>query len=417
MSAENSALAEWRRYWTLPLAAALGYTTAVLHVYSIGPFMAPIAQEFGFSRAQMSAGITIVGLVAAAMSVPIGLLVDKVGPRRVGLLGVVLSTMAFASLGTATGGIANWIFLWCLMAGAVLFTQATVWTSAVASRFETSRGLAFAITLSGASVASTVCPILAVWLIDAYNWRVGFFGLAAIWLAFVLPMMLLFFRGAQDTAGETGPAAAGNKGAPGVSVAEGLHTTAFWKLLIACGLFTFTVLGIMVHFVPMLTDGGSGRLVAASIASLIGIFSIVGRLGTGFLLDRLPSHLVGGAVFLIPILACAILLTDTPNTLVLSVAAACLGLTIGAEVDVIAYLTSRHFGLKNYGVLFGSMVGALCLGTAFGPLAAGVIFDVTGGYQQFLYLTIGAMLISGAALVTLGRPRYAASGQAAADAA
>lgn len=101
MSAENGALAEWRRYWTLPLAAALGYTTAVLHVYSIGPYMAPIAQEFGFSRAQMSVGITIVGLVAAAMSVPIGLLVDKVGPRRVGLLGAVLSTLAFASLGTA----------------------------------------------------------------------------------------------------------------------------------------------------------------------------------------------------------------------------------------------------------------------------------------------------------------------------
>ena len=87
MNATNSAIAEWRRYWTLPLAAALGYATVVLHFYSIGPFMTPIAQEFGFSRAQLSLGITIAGLVAAAMSVPIGLLVDKVGPRRVGLAG------------------------------------------------------------------------------------------------------------------------------------------------------------------------------------------------------------------------------------------------------------------------------------------------------------------------------------------
>ena len=208
MSATNSAIAEWRRYWTLPLAAALGYTTVVLHFYSIGPFMSPIAQEFGFSRAQLSLGITIAALVAAAMSVPIGLLVDKVGPRRVGLLGVVGTTTTFALLGTASGGMANWIFLWCLYAGANLFCQATVWTSAVASRFESSRGLAFAITLSGASLASAVFPIVSVWLIDTYNWRVGFFGLAAIWLAIVL------------------------------------------------------------HLIPILTDGGSGRLEAASIASL-----------------------------------------------------------------------------------------------------------------------------------------------------
>ena len=192
--------------------------------------------------------------------------------------------------------------------------------------------------------------------------------------------------------------------------------SAFWRLLIACGLFTFTLFGIMVHLIPILTDGGSERLMAASIASLVGIFSIIGRLGTGFLLDRLPGHLVGGVVFLIPILPCAILLSGSPDFLLLSVAAACLGLTVGAEVDVIAYLTSRHFGLKSYGVLFGAMVGALCLGTAFGPLAAGVIFDASGSYRQFLYLTIGAMLLSGTALATLGRPRYAASGQAAAEA-
>lgn len=417
MSATNSAMAEWRRYWTLPMAAAMGYTTVVLHFYSIGPFMTPIAQEFGFSRTQLSLGITIAALVAAAMSVPIGLLVDKVGPRRVGLLGVVLTTMTFALLGTATGGFANWIFLWCLYAGANLFCQATVWISAVASRFESSRGLAFAITLSGASLASAVFPVVSVWLIDTFGWRVGFFGLAAIWLAIVLPMLLLFFRGAQDTAGETSAAAAGNRSAPGIRVAEGLRMSAFWRLLIACGLFTFTLFGIMVHLIPILTDAGSERLVAASIASLVGIFSIVGRLGTGFLLDRLPGHLVGGVAFLIPILPCAILLAESPNILLLSVAAACLGLTVGAEVDVIAYLTSRHFGLRNYGVLFGAMVGALCLGTAFGPLAAGMVFDASGSYLQFLYLTIGAMLLSGTALATLGRPRYAASGQAAAEAA
>src|SRR5262245_32013485 len=116
MSTTQTAAAEWRGYWFLPLAAALGYSTAVLHTYSIGPFIGPLQQEFGWSRAQISVGITIAGLAGAAFSVPMGLLVDRFGPRIVGLIGVLFMTGAIALLGTATGDAANWIFLWCLVA-------------------------------------------------------------------------------------------------------------------------------------------------------------------------------------------------------------------------------------------------------------------------------------------------------------
>ena len=99
----NTAASEWRSYWSLPLAAALGYSTAVLHTYAIGPFMASLQQEFAWSRAQLSVGITIAGLVGAAFSVPMGMLVDRLGPRLVGLIGVLLMTAAFALLGYRDG--------------------------------------------------------------------------------------------------------------------------------------------------------------------------------------------------------------------------------------------------------------------------------------------------------------------------
>src|SRR3990170_4722528 len=99
MSTSASATAEWRNFWFLPLVAALGYSTAVLHTYAIGPFIAPLQQEFGWSRAQLSIGITIAGLAGAAFSVPIGMLVDRLGPRVVGLIGVLLMTASFALLG------------------------------------------------------------------------------------------------------------------------------------------------------------------------------------------------------------------------------------------------------------------------------------------------------------------------------
>src|SRR5262249_49025442 len=111
-------------------------------------------------------------------------------------------------------------------------------------------------------------------------------------------------------------------------------------------------------------------------------------------------------VFLLPILACALLLFDGANPLSQSIAAAVFGLTVGAEVDVIAYLVSRYFGLKHFGVFSGAMIGALALGVAFGPLGAGAAFDRFGGYSQFLVLTMIFMAISSAALATLNRPRF-----------
>ncbi|MDB5970373.1 MAG: transporter [Hydrocarboniphaga sp.] len=405
MGATNNAAAEWRRFWFLPLVAALGYATSVLHVYSIGPFIAPLHQEFGWSRAQISAGITVSAIISGIFCIPIGMLVDRIGPRFVGLVGVLVMAAAFALLGTATGHTSNWLMLWAAVAVGTFWVQATVWTSAVASRFETSRGLAFALTLSGASVAATVFPMLATWLIGSYGWRTAFPAMAGIWAALVFPLLFLFFRGARDQ-GRLQRAAAASvaRARAGVSFSEGLRSPALYKLLLASGLFSFTLIGALVHFVPILTDAGAVPLKAAGIASLIGIFSIVGRLGTGVLLDRFPGHRVGALAFLIPIIACALLLLDGANPISQSVAAAAFGLTVGSEVDVIAYLAAKHFGLKNFGALYGVLQMALACGTAFGPLAAGTVFDHYGSYAPFLMLTIALMAVSAVALFSLGLP-------------
>ena len=82
MTASNSALAEWRHFWFLPFAAALGYSTSVIHVYSLGPFIEPLQQEFGWSRAQVSVGISIASFISAMFCIPIGIVVDRIGPRR-----------------------------------------------------------------------------------------------------------------------------------------------------------------------------------------------------------------------------------------------------------------------------------------------------------------------------------------------
>ncbi|GAB3104168.1 MFS transporter [Aestuariicella hydrocarbonica] len=404
MALSGSALGEWRKFWFLPLAAALGYATSVLHVYSFGPFIEPLQQEFGWSRAQISSGLTIASIVSAVFCIPIGILVDRVGPRRIGLIGILLMCGSVALLGTATGTKTNWLMLWVGTAIGTLWIQATVWTSAVTSRFEASRGLALAITLSGAAISATLFPLIATWLIGEYGWRFAFRGLSGMWVLFVFPILFMCFRSAHDEAIK--PTKAANpepkKVLHGLTLAEGLRSPALYKLLMASGLFSFTAIGIVVHFVPILTDRGAEPLAAAGIASLVGVFSIIGRLGTGFLLDRFRAHLIGATAFLIPLVGCSLLLLDGSNPMYQALAAAIFGLTLGSEVDVIAYLAAKYFGLKNFGALYGSLVMALSLGTAFGPLVAGAVFDQYDSYTPFLQLTMILMGASALALFSLG---------------
>ncbi|TXC72751.1 MFS transporter [Sphingomonas ginsenosidivorax] len=389
----------------LPIAAALGYATSVIHIYGLGPYIEPISQSFGWSRTQVTIGLTLSTLVQAVFGLPIGLLVDRYGPRRFGLVGILLTCGAFALLGTATGSSGNWYVLWGILALATLPVQATIWTSAVATRFEASRGLAFAITLCGASVAVAVFPLLGTWLIARHGWQTAVAIQGAIWAAIAFPMIVLFFRGAHDASRtQTRVAKADRAVLSGVTLGEGLRSTIYLRLLLASLLFTFTIIALVVHFVPILTDRGASRIEAAGIVSLVGIFSILGRLATGLLLDRFRASWVGAAVFLLPVVGCLLLLTVGGTGVGQALAAAFVGLTLGAEVDVIVYLTTRHFGLKSFGGLYGGLLTALSIGTATGPLGAAAVFDAYGSYAPFLALTCLFMVASSAALLTLPQP-------------
>lgn len=401
-----SAAAEWRGHFMLPVAAALGYATSVIHIYGIGPYIQPMAESLGWSRTQVTFGVTIATLVQALMSIPVGLAVDRYGPRALGVGGVLLSASAFALIGTATGNALNWYLLWLLMAAATLPVQATVWTSAVASRFEASRGLAFAVTLCGASVAQAIFPYLGARLIGTFGWQQAMAWQAGIWIALAFPVIFLFFRGARDRPRGGGKRIAAEPEGivDGLSFAEGIRTTTYARLFLTCLMLTFGMVAMSIHFVPVLTARGATATSAAGIASLIGLASIVGRLGTGFLIDRFQARLVGGSVFILPATGAIILLFSGAGGPGPMLAALFIGLTLGAEIDVIVYILTRYFGLRAFGALYGALLIALSLGTAIGPLVAARIFDQTGSYDLFLWTTAGLMLASSAALFSLPRP-------------
>ena len=410
-TAPQSAMAEWRRYGAVPIAAGIGYSTMAIQTYGIGPFVAPLEQEFGWSRAEVMLGLTISNTIGVLFNFAVGVLADRLGPRRVALSGVVVKTSAIALLATATGTVLNWSLLWLLVAAGAVLAQANVWASAVASRFDKGRGLALAVTLSGSSFCAAIVPVLATSLIGQYGWRMAFVAVAAMWLAVVLPVVFLFFHGRQDEQRLARKAASAAEVSdapvdlPGVTIREGMRMIAFWQLMIAAFAFAFYTMAIAPSLVPLLTGKGQTALVAAELAALMGIVGIVARISAGFLLDHFSARALGVAVFTLPVLGCGLMLAEAPSHLVLALAVASFGITIGAEYDVVFYLVSRHFGLRSFASLMGGLLTAGALGGAVAPLIAGGLHDRFGGYDEMLVLLMVLMGAGALAIATMGRPK------------
>lgn len=394
---------EWRQYGYLPLVAALGYSVMGLQTYAIGPFVAPLEAQFGWSRAEVMIGLTISNAIGALLNMGVGVMVDRIGPRPVALTGIVFKAAAMMLLATGTGALFNWSVLWVAVGLAATLLQAQVWTSAVASRFDRGRGLAIAVALCGTSFAAAVCPLLATWLIATHGWRAAFVGIGLVWLVVTLPVVFIAFRGRQDEARRAGaPAIAAVTG--GMTVREGLRHPAFLKLLFAGFSYAFYTLAMSPNLVPILSEKGLGAMAAAGIASLMGWMAIGGRLSAGFLVDRWRAHLVGAGMFLLPVIGCTLLLTGSTSLLLLAPAVAIVGLTIGAEFDVVIYLVSRHFGLRSFGTLMGAVLSAGALGGAIAPVLSGWVHDVTGGYDALLVGLMALMTLNAASIATLGQP-------------
>jgi MFS family permease len=225
-----------------------------------------------------------------------------------------------------------------------------------------------------------------------------------------LPVVFLFFYGRQDDerrdrkAAEV--AAAELPPLPGVTIREGLRMPAFWQLMVAAFAFAFYTMSIAPNLVPLMSEKGQTALVAAQLAAIMGMVGIVARISAGFLLDHFSATILGTAVFTLPVIGCGLMLIDVPGYLVLALAVASFGITIGAEYDVVFYLVSRHFGLKSFASLLGALLTSGALGGAAAPLVAGWLHDRSGDYDQMLVLLMILMGSGAVAIATMGRPKH-----------
>jgi len=409
---------ELRREWRILPPCLAGITLCSVHGYSLGVMIVPLEQEFGWTRAEISGGMFIISLIALFAAPMSGFATDRFGPRRIALFGIPLFGGCLALLSMATANIASWWGLWALLAVGNMFLLPTVWTKAINGRFDANRGIALAIALCGTGIAAAFVPSLTNWLIADFGWRNAYVGLGLIGVVTVFPLAWFLFRPdspVADAAPAVAQAATPAPDSSGVSARQGYTMPSFIKMAAAIWLFSAAICALTTNAVPVLLSRGMTPATAAGLAGLLGIGSILGRIGGGFLLDRFDAGKVAALSVTLPAVA-VLLLLAFPGDVAAGLACLIVGLGIGTEVDCCAYLAARHFGLRSFGTLFGTLNGLMLFGNGIAPVLANHVYDVTRSYEIVLWFQIPACLGTALLFLWLGPyPSFTGEGGAEAE--
>lgn len=406
----GSARAEFASGWRMLVACVVGVAfsiTTMAVTYTLGSFVGPLTEEFGWSRQQILSVAIFTTAAFIPASLTAGWIVDRYGARRLITLSQAAFGLGFIALGLWTRSLVTFYALYFLLPLLAIGTTQTVFSKVLLRHFVKARGLALGIALSGTGLCVLVMPSLLAWVIAEWGWRGGYVAAGLMPLLVALPFSLAWIHDEPPPAeGRVRPmvaAATAQLGELAIGVREAMLGYRFWVLAVAFFVASGAATGLLINVVPMLVDRGHDPITAGAALSSVGISVVVGRLLVGALFDRYWAPLVG-ALLLVPAgLAVCGLYQDSLSwntTLVLLVAA---GLATGAETDLCAYLVSRYFGLRHFGKLYAAQTVAIALGAAiFSPLF-GWIYDRFGSYDYAMLLAGAGYALCGLLVLTLGR--------------
>ncbi len=373
--------------WSVVFASTLGLmvTQGPVMTFSFGVFLPSFESEFGWNRGQISLALTLTILSAAVVMPLAGRLLDGIGARRFALWALLIFGVSVMSLYFVPGRLALF-YAWFVVIGVLAAGAAPgPFARAVSAWFDRKRGLALGLCMAGVGIGAAIMPLIARSATAAFGWRGAYVVIGCLILIVIPVLFWLFHNEPGDVGGyvdNDSTAESGNaqKQLPGMTRSEAFGQRTFWLLLAAFLIAAFTINGTTVHLVPLLLDRGVTFEAAAGTASFIGLALIFGRVLAGYLLDRVFAPYVAIGFLCGPILGMVILAQGGSGaTAILS--AALLGLGVGAEVDLIAYMASRYFGLRSFGEIYGYLFGVFIVGTGLGPLATGMAFDRMGDYS------------------------------------
>jgi MFS family permease len=370
---------------------------------TFGVFLKPVMADMGWDRGTASFALSI-GPFLSALAVPVlGRLMDRWGIRAVALPGILIYAGLLGLVGLSPHSL--WVFaILAGLAGAASAIQTPLsYAKAIAAWFDRRRGLALGIAMAGVGLGAIVLPQLSRVLIERYGWRGTYVILAVMTAAIALPAVALWIREPRPGEGERRPGAEHVSG-PGLTAREAARTERFWVLGVVFFLVALAINGMTAHVVPLLTDHGLSAAAAAATLGTFGLATLAGRLLAGFLVDRIFAPYIATVFFLAPVAGFGLLATASGGLPVVGVVL--MGLGLGTEIDLIAFLVSRYFGHRSFGEIYGYFFMIFGLGTAIGPFLGGLIYQLAGSYDNALIGAGAALVIASICVNRLGEYVY-----------
>ena len=402
----NRSIGHWT-YFAVVFGAALGLFAGLTPSFHAagGIFARPVAAEFGWGRsiASLSYSASMLGLTVGSPLV--GMLMDRFGVRRViAVLGVAYG-LAVIGMSQQNGSTALWIGLSALVGIFGASVSVVGYLAVLPQWFDRRLGLALALAMCGLGLGTMVMPQLVQYLVSTLGWRTAYVvvGGASIPLTLLACALIRERKGAPARGRQ-----AAARSADGLSIGEAMRNYRLWAIWLIFLVAAACTHPLVPHLPAILADRGFSGADAARCASTLGIGLLVGRLLTGILLDRIHAAFVTFLFFIVGA-GGIVLLYATHDFQGLLLAAGLVGLTIGAEGDLISYLVRSYFGLRAFGTLYGIAFSGYGLGAVIGPVATGAYFDRYGSYD--LPLQLMPALLVGACVLSLTLGRYPRVGE------
>ncbi len=403
-------------WWIVASLATIMFLSAGLGFYSLGVFVTPLEEEFGWSRGQVSIGISLGTITSGLLGPLVGLAVGRLGARTVLAVGAAGMGVCFALLGLT----------WSLLYLYVMFVVMAMWRSGlmmvpisqvVSNWFDRQRGLAMGVTTTGIGFGGLVMAPLSKVLISSVGWRSTFFILGILVVVVGVPLALLLIRQRPADRGllPDGVEPAERPFRPGGQVSvqsapeievwragDAVRTRAFILSTLAISLGFASVGAVLLHTSPFMEDRGVAPELAGLILGLVSGMGVLGKVGSGYMADRVPPQLVLAGIFLMEAAGLAVLIA-TESTAGVAAFVLVFGFSMGGVVALQPLVVAHYFGTVSVATIVGAMTAFSSLFSALGPIFAGFMHDLLGSYT-LAFLVFIAIDCLAAVLVLFIRP-------------
>jgi sugar phosphate permease len=401
--------------WWIIIAGGAGMSIASgINFHGFGNFIIPLSTEFGWSYATISIVFSLARLESGMIGPLEGWAVDRLGPRRLMLIGLPLMGIGYIAMSRINSQAAFlFVYIFLIALGNSLGMSTPI-TAAAANWFHKKRGLAFGIMWSGVGVGGLFVPAVG-WIISEYGWRDASMIVGLVIFAIGIPIASVMRHRPEDYGyypdgrppDDISPESASESPklpdqSNDFTAREALRTSSFWYLSLSITARSLASGGIGLHLVPYFVSLGASDISAAALAGSVGLMSIPGRFGLSTLGDYVNRRYV--MVISLGVMAVAIIFMARADSVGAVIPALVVFAAAQGGISVIPQsLIADYFGRRSYATIQGFRSSIQMLGIIVGPVVSGVVYDQTQSYTG-AFLGFSAAALVSMVLVFMARP-------------